>query len=116
MMLTAIPVGFFAGLFGIGGGLISVPFLFFLFDSVVYVSFGAFLFVFAVFSGFSGIFRRFFWNFLDFPDFPGFFLISFNCLSVWVVSLDRVWSKAGSYSYVVNKRRRSYEFILLKKP
>ena len=34
MMLTAIPVGFFAGLFGIGGGLISVPFLFFLFDSV----------------------------------------------------------------------------------
>ena len=34
MMLTAIPVGFFAGLFGIGGGLISVPFLFFLFDTV----------------------------------------------------------------------------------
>ena len=34
MMLTAIPVGFFAGLFGIGGGLKSVPFLFFLFDSV----------------------------------------------------------------------------------
>ncbi len=34
MILTAIPVGFFAGLFGIGGGLISVPFLFFLFDSV----------------------------------------------------------------------------------
>ena len=34
MMLTALPVGFFAGLFGIGGGLISVPFLFFLFDSV----------------------------------------------------------------------------------
>ena len=34
MMLTAVPVGFFAGLFGIGGGLISVPFLFFLFDSV----------------------------------------------------------------------------------
>ena len=33
MMLTAIPVGFFAGLFGIGGGLISVPFLYFLFDS-----------------------------------------------------------------------------------
>ena len=33
-MLTAIPVGFFAGLFGIGGGLISVPFLFFLFDSL----------------------------------------------------------------------------------
>ncbi len=33
MMFTAIPVGFFAGLFGIGGGLISVPFLFFLFDS-----------------------------------------------------------------------------------
>ena len=32
MMLTALPVGFFAGLFGIGGGLISVPFLFFLFD------------------------------------------------------------------------------------
>ena len=34
MILTAVPVGFFAGLFGIGGGLISVPFLFFLFDSV----------------------------------------------------------------------------------
>ena len=34
MMLTAIPVGFFAGFFGIGGGLISVPFLFFLFDSL----------------------------------------------------------------------------------
>jgi uncharacterized membrane protein YfcA len=33
MMLTAIPVGFFAGFFGIGGGLISVPFLYFLFSS-----------------------------------------------------------------------------------
>ncbi len=32
MLLAAIPVGFFAGLFGIGGGLISVPFLFFIFD------------------------------------------------------------------------------------
>ena len=31
MSLTAIPVGFFAGLFGIGGGLITVPFLFFIF-------------------------------------------------------------------------------------
>jgi len=31
MALTAIPVGFFAGLFGIGGGLITVPFLFFIF-------------------------------------------------------------------------------------
>ena len=34
MILTAIPVGFFAGLFGIGGGLITVPFLFFIFESV----------------------------------------------------------------------------------
>ena len=34
MVLTAIPVGFFAGLFGIGGGLISVPFLYYLFTSV----------------------------------------------------------------------------------
>ena len=33
MFLTAIPVGFFAGLFGIGGGLISVPFLYYLFSS-----------------------------------------------------------------------------------
>ena len=32
MILAALPVGFFAGLFGIGGGLISVPFLFFIFD------------------------------------------------------------------------------------
>ena len=32
MISAAIPVGFFAGLFGIGGGLISVPFLFFIFD------------------------------------------------------------------------------------
>ena len=31
MFLTAIPVGFFAGLFGIGGGLITVPFLFYIF-------------------------------------------------------------------------------------
>ena len=28
MVATAFPVGFFAGLFGIGGGLITVPFLF----------------------------------------------------------------------------------------
>ena len=28
MIATAFPVGFFAGLFGIGGGLITVPFLF----------------------------------------------------------------------------------------
>ena len=34
MILTAIPVGFFAGLFGIGGGLITVPFLFFIFENL----------------------------------------------------------------------------------
>jgi len=34
MAVTAIPVGFFAGLFGIGGGLITVPFLFFIFEAL----------------------------------------------------------------------------------
>ena len=34
MILTAFPVGFLAGLFGIGGGLITVPFLFFIFESL----------------------------------------------------------------------------------
>ena len=34
MVLTAIPVGFMAGLFGIGGGLITVPFLFYIFESL----------------------------------------------------------------------------------
>ncbi len=34
MIITAVPVGFFAGLFGIGGGLITVPFLFFIFDDL----------------------------------------------------------------------------------
>ena len=34
MILTAFPVGFFAGLFGIGGGLITVPFLFFIFENL----------------------------------------------------------------------------------
>ena len=34
MVVTAIPVGFFAGLFGIGGGLITVPFLFFIFEAL----------------------------------------------------------------------------------
>ena len=34
MLITAIPAGFFAGLFGIGGGLITVPFLFFIFESL----------------------------------------------------------------------------------
>ena len=34
MVVTAIPVGFFAGLFGIGGGLITVPVLFYIFDSL----------------------------------------------------------------------------------
>ena len=34
MVITAIPVGFVAGLFGIGGGLITVPFLYFIFGSL----------------------------------------------------------------------------------
>ena len=34
MIITAFPVGFFAGLFGIGGGLITVPFLFFIFEAL----------------------------------------------------------------------------------
>jgi len=34
MVLTAVPAGFFAGLFGIGGGLITVPFLFFVFETL----------------------------------------------------------------------------------
>jgi uncharacterized membrane protein YfcA len=34
MALTAVPVGFVAGLFGIGGGLITVPFLFYIFGSI----------------------------------------------------------------------------------
>ena len=33
MVITAVPVGFVAGLFGIGGGLITVPFLFYIFGS-----------------------------------------------------------------------------------
>jgi uncharacterized protein len=33
MALTAVPVGFVAGLFGIGGGLITVPFLYYIFGS-----------------------------------------------------------------------------------
>ena len=34
MALTAVPVGFVAGLFGIGGGLITVPFLYYIFGSL----------------------------------------------------------------------------------
>ena len=34
MAITAIPVGFVAGLFGIGGGLITVPFLFYIFGNL----------------------------------------------------------------------------------
>ena len=34
MIITAIPVGFVAGLFGIGGGLITVPFLYYIFGAL----------------------------------------------------------------------------------
>ena len=34
MVLTAVPVGFVAGLFGIGGGLITVPFLYYIFGKL----------------------------------------------------------------------------------
>ena len=34
MIITAFPVGFFAGFFGIGGGLITVPFLYYIFGSL----------------------------------------------------------------------------------
>ena len=34
IIFAAIAVGFFAGLFGIGGGLISVPCLFFIFETL----------------------------------------------------------------------------------
>ena len=34
MVLTAVPVGFVAGLFGIGGGLITVPFLYYIFGTL----------------------------------------------------------------------------------
>ena len=34
MALTAVPVGFTAGLFGSGGGLITVPFLYYIFGSI----------------------------------------------------------------------------------
>ena len=34
MAIVAVPVGFVAGLFGIGGGLITVPFLFYIFGSL----------------------------------------------------------------------------------
>ena len=33
MIITAIPAGFAAGLFGIGGGLITVPILFYIFGA-----------------------------------------------------------------------------------
>ena len=33
MIITAIPAGFAAGLFGIGGGLITVPILFYIFST-----------------------------------------------------------------------------------
>ena len=33
MVITAIPAGFAAGLFGIGGGLITVPILFYIFST-----------------------------------------------------------------------------------
>ena len=87
MIITAFPVGFFAGYFGIGGGLISVPVLFFIFEDLDFWKGFSFMPIAALSS--------------IIPSAPGYIGVINYAMTSWSSFLDLFESSYAYYSFLI---------------